>query len=120
MTLNWKACGSGRYTALASRIVGGKYFIQWQESYYSEEYGERYEVRRFNVDYQTKKGGGGKGNVDQTRIRTLAKAKALAEFHHAKLKALILEYGDTRAVPYQAWDQFKREKLEFERADSQP
>jgi hypothetical protein len=115
MPLNWKACGKGRYTALASRVVGGKYFIEWVESHYNNEYCERFEVRAFDVHYQTK-GGGGRGNVDQTKIRTLAKAKALAEFHHARMKALILEYGDTRTIPDQAWSQFSREKLEFEGA----
>jgi hypothetical protein len=119
MTLNWKACGAGRYTALASRIVGGKYFIEWVESRYSDEYCERYDVRSFDVDYQTK-GGGSIGNVSRTSIRTLAKAKALAELHHAKLKALILEYGDTRAIPGEAWGQFSREMLEWQLERAEP
>ena len=118
MTLNWKACGAGRYTALASRIVGGKYFIEWVESRYSDEYCERYHVRSFDVDYQTK--GGSIGNVSRTSIRTLAKAKALAELYHAKLKALILECGDARAIPSQAWGQFSDEMLEWQLERAEP
>jgi hypothetical protein len=111
--LNWKDCGNDHYAALASRIVGGKYFIEWQERCYSEHAGKTVEVRRFAVDYQTK-GCCSISNLDQSSIRTLAKAKALAEFHHAKMKALVLEYGDMDAVPSKAWDQFGREKLKFE------
>jgi hypothetical protein len=115
MTLNWKSRGSGRHTALASRTVGGKYFIQWVENYYSDGYCEQFEVRSFDVNYQTK-GGGCYGNVSQTKIRTLAKAKALAELHHAKLKALILEYGHPPAIPSEAWSRFKDEMWDWQRA----
>jgi hypothetical protein len=68
------------------------------------------ECRRYDVRYQTK-GGGGHGNVDQVSIRTLTKAKALAELHHQKLKELIGRYGDIRSVPEIAWGQFKNELL---------
>lgn len=121
ITLNWKARGNRRYEALASRIVGGKYFIEWVESRYSDDYCQHFEVRSFSVDYQ-RKGGGGHGNVDQTSIRTLAKAKALAEFHHAKMKALIIEHGGELGIPETAWSQFMREMLGWQRehADSKP
>jgi hypothetical protein len=66
MALNWKDNeDKTRSTALASRVVGGKYFIKWIEHYYSEQTCELLKVRRYSVDYQTK-GGGGIGNVDQT------------------------------------------------------
>jgi len=113
-TLNWNR-GDGRYDALASREVGGKYFIQWEESYYSAEYGERFEVRAYSVDYQFK-GGGGIGNVDRSDIRTLEKAKALAELHHQKSKDLIRKYGDYKNVPWEAWSQFNRELLAWQQS----
>ena len=113
MPLNWKDRGDGRYDALASRDVGGKYFIEWIESYYSEYRCEYVEVRAFRVDYQTK-GGGGIGNVSRTRIRTLEQAKRLAEFHHQKLKELINAYNGYRNVPSEAWSQFSRELLAWE------
>jgi hypothetical protein len=105
--LNWKSRGDGRFDALASRIVGGKYFIEWLERHHSNDYCEWHEVRAYSVDYQTK--GGGRGNVDQSSIRTLAEAKALAEAHHQKHKELIGRYGDLRNVPCEAWAQFNRE-----------
>jgi hypothetical protein len=101
MILNWKDRGDGRYDALASRVVGGKYFIQWVEGHYSEQAYGWIEDRRHRVDYQTK-GGGRIGNDDQTSIRTLEEAKALAEAHHQKHKALVDKYGDIRNVPYEA------------------
>jgi predicted trehalose synthase len=110
MTLNWKSRGDGRYEALASRIVGGKYFIQWEEGYYSNQAEAWIKTARYSVDYQTK-GGGGIGNVDQSEIHTLEAAKALAEAHHQKHKALIAEYGELCNVPDQAWSQFNREML---------
>jgi hypothetical protein len=110
-TLNWKAKGDGRYEALASRLVGGKYFIEWVESYYSEEYSERFECRYFDVDYQTK-GGGGRGNVSRIPPRTLEQAKALAELDHDKRAELIGKYGDR--IPQEAWSQLSREMLAYE------
>jgi hypothetical protein len=95
--LNWKARGNGRYNALASREVGGKYFIEWVESYYSQEYCERFEVRRYRVDYR-RKGSGGRGNIDNIDIRTLARAKALAELHHQKQRELLRHRRWRRAV----------------------
>ena len=112
MPLNWKDRGDGRYDALASRDVGGKYFIQWIESYYSEYRCEHVEVRAFHVDYQTKGGGG--GNVSRTNIPTLDRAKRLAEFHHQKQKELINAYNGYRNVPSEAWSQFSRELLAWE------
>src|SRR5215469_10025074 len=105
-TLNWKSRGDGRYDALASRVVGGKYFIRYQEGYWSEQSGSWVETRNYSVDYQTK-GGGGIGNVDQSSIRTLEQAKALAEAHHERHVKLICAYGDLRNVPYEAWSQFR-------------
>jgi hypothetical protein len=94
---------------LASRIVGGKYFIEWVESYYSNEYCEWREIRAYDVVYQTK-GGDGLGSVPhKSSIRTLAEAKALAEAHHQKHKELIVRYGDLRNVPDDDWSQVWRE-----------
>jgi len=115
-TLNWKDRGDGRYDALASRVVGGKYFIQWQEGHYSEQACAWVEDRCYNIDYQHK--GGGRGNVDQSDIRTLEKAKALAELHHQKHKELIRKYGDYKSVPYEAWGQFSRELLAWQQSAS--
>ena len=114
MTLNWKDRGDGRYDALASRKVGGKYFIRWVERYYSEQDCGWYEVRRYDVDYQPK--GAGRGNIDQYPMRTLEKAKALAEFDHQKRKELVDRYGDDRNVPSEAWYQFSRERRAWQEA----
>jgi hypothetical protein len=112
-SLNWKSRGDGRYDALASREVGGKYFIEWVERYYSDYSCELVECRRFRVDYQTK-GGGGIGNVDNVSIRTLGQAKQLAELHHAKRRSLIRKYGAYRDVPSDAWGQLNRELLAYQ------
>ncbi len=88
------------------------------ERYYSEDYGEWYDVRSFRVDYQTK-GGGSWGNVDRVSIRTLATAKALAETHHAKRKALICQYGDERNIPEEAWYRYSNEMLEWQQRAAQ-
>jgi hypothetical protein len=106
--MNWKDRGNGRYDALASRAVGGKYFIQWVESYYSDDYGQRFDVRAFNVDYQPK--GGGRGNIDQVKIRTLKEAKALAELDHNLRAQLLQQYGDYDRIPQEAWGQLGRER----------
>jgi hypothetical protein len=114
MTLNWKARGDGRYDALASRDVGGKYFIEWVESHYSADACELFEIRAYSVDYQTK-GSAGRGNIDQVSIRTLSQAKALAELHHDKHQELIRKYGaDLRDIPDEAWSQFRRELLAWQ------
>jgi hypothetical protein len=108
MPLNWKTRGGDRYDALASRVVGGKYFIEWIESHYSEQSCERLEVRGFRVDYQYR--GGCRGNISLTHhLGTLAKAQALAELDHARRKALFEKYGDERSVPDEAWCQFRRQ-----------
>jgi hypothetical protein len=109
-TLNWKSRGDGRYDALASRVVGGKYFIQYQEDYWSKQSGSWVETRNYSVDYQTR-GGGGIGNVDNLSILTLEQVKALAEADHQKRKELISKYGDLCNVSYEAWSQFRREML---------
>ena len=64
--LNWKDRGNrrydtvayGNYDALASREVGGKYFIEWREKHYSEDRCEWFEVRAYNVCYQDKAAAG--------------------------------------------------------------
>jgi hypothetical protein len=109
--LNWKDKGDGRHEALASRVVGGKYFIEWVESYYSDEYCQRFECRYFHVDYQTK-GGGGWGNVSRIHPRTLEQAKALAEFDHHRRVELLSSYGDR--IPQEAWSRFNAELLAYE------
>jgi hypothetical protein len=113
MTLNWKDRGDGRYDALASCEVGGKYFIQWEKGYFSEQTNGYVETRCFRVDYQMK-GGGSYGNVSQTHIHTLDKAKQLAELHHQKHKELLSAHGDYRKVPYEAWSRISCELLEWQ------
>ena len=115
MALNWKARGNGRYDALASRAVGGKYFIHWREKYYSEQVDRHVEAHWYEITYRSKDGGA--NNVDQISIRTLKKAKALAEFDHQKRKELINKYGDVRNVPYEAWSQFSVESLAWQKSD---
>jgi hypothetical protein len=119
--LNWKLRKMRRYNgtyynkyaALASRIVGGKYFIYWHEGYCSEQTSEWVEVRAYEVEYQTR-GGGTITNVSRTSIHTLPQAKALAELHHAKLRALINKYGTDRNIPEEAWRQFHDEMLTWQ------
>jgi hypothetical protein len=110
-TLNWKDRGDRRYDALASRTVGGKYFIYWCERYYSEDRCEWLDICKYRIDYRTK-GGGTIGNVDRTAVRTLKSAKAIAEFDHEKRKELIRKYG--ARAPEEAWSKFNREMLEFQ------
>jgi hypothetical protein len=102
--LNWKDHGDGQYDALASRAVGGKYFIKWIEYWCFDDQVER---RFFDVRYRYK--GGGELNISGFNIRTLANAKALAETHHAKRKALIDKYGSERAIPPEAWNKARAE-----------
>jgi hypothetical protein len=113
--MNWKDRGNGCYDALASRLVGGKYFIRWIETYYSDEYCERFDVRSYHVDYQTK-GGGGIGNISTYRIRRLEDAKALAELDHKLQKEIVLKYGELgRNIPSEAWSQLRREEEEWQK-----
>jgi hypothetical protein len=107
--LNWKDRGDGRYDALASRKVGGKYFIEWVERHYSNDSCEWWECRYYEVHYQPK-GAGGIGNIHQSTISTLAKAKALAELDHQKRKEMVDKYGER--FPEEAWWQFGREMRE--------
>jgi hypothetical protein len=111
--LKWKARGDGRYEALASRAVGGKYFIEWVERRYSETFYEWFECRCYDVDYQIK-GGGGRGNVNRVYIRTLEDAKALAQLDHDKQLELIRKYGGWDRIPGEAWYQFKNEMMEWQ------
>jgi hypothetical protein len=111
--LNWKAKGNDRYEALASRMVGGKYFIEWVGRHYSADYGA-YDCNFYCVSHQTK-GGGGIGNISRLGPRTLAQAKALAEFDHNQQRALIHKYGSYRQVPPdEAYDKLNREVLQWE------
>ena len=108
--LNWKQQSSGRYRALASRAVGGVYFIKYREAFYgNQNTGKGFWVRSFGLDYQFARGGA-RGNVSQIEHRTLQDVKALAEFHHEKLGNLIRQHGRD-AVP---WRQLQQEKLAFE------
>jgi len=105
--LNWKQQPSGRYRALASRAVGGVYFIDYRESFRGRlRTGKGFWVRSYCLHYNS-------GNVSQIDHRTLEEAKALAEFHHKKMDELYRQYGREK-VPSEAWSQLQREKLAFE------
>lgn len=112
-TLNWKDRGDGHYDALASRDVGGKYFIDWVESYYSSEYGETWDIRAFEVEYQSK-GSSGRGNISQVRIRTLALAQKLAQLHHDWYRDLIHKYGSHNVIPSNEWYEVGRALLAWQ------
>jgi len=105
--LNWKQQSSDRYRALASRAVGGIYFIQYRENFYGNpNTGKGFWVRAYYLDYNN-------GNVSQIEHRTLEEAKTLAEFHHEKMGELFRRYGREK-VPESAWYQFSQEKRAFE------
>jgi hypothetical protein len=111
--LNWRQQSSGRYRAIASRAVGGVYWIDYEESFYGSYHHSRgFWVRSYRVDYAFPRGGGSHGNVSQVPLRTLADAKALAEFHHWKMGDLRRQHGDN--IPSEAWHPFSQEKRAFE------
>jgi hypothetical protein len=107
MTLNWKQQSEKRWRALASRAVGGVYFIDYTEHFCgSYHYGRGFWVRSYRLDY-------GSGNVSQVPHRTLDEAKALAEFHHQKMGELFQQHGRDN-VPNEAWHRLQQEKRTFE------
>jgi hypothetical protein len=106
-TLNWKQQPSGRYRALASRVVGGVYFIDYREAFYgNQNTGKGFWVRCYHLGYNC-------GNVSQIEHRTLEEAKTLAEFHHQKTGELVRQYGRGN-IPDSAWHQLSQEKRAFE------
>lgn|SRR5262245_1360893 len=112
-SMNWKDKGDGRFEALASREVGGKYFIEWHEGHYSNQINGWLECGQYGIDYQWK-GGGGRGNVNVVRGCTIELAKAIAEKDHEERQKVIREFG--AYVPYEAWDRFHREMLAWQQA----
>jgi hypothetical protein len=113
--LNWKQQQpSGRYRALGSRPVGGVYWIDYTESFAGSYHHSRgFWVRSYRVEHAPK-GGGGYGNLSQVPHRTLEDAKAVAEFHHEKMRELLRQHGDLRSVPDMTWYQLNKQKLAFE------
>jgi len=110
--LNWKQQPTGRYRALASRAVHGVYWIDYTETMHGNlNTGKGFWIRSYGVETSV---GGGRSNVSRVPHRTLADAKAVAEFDHEKKCELLRQYGDWRSIPNEAWRQLSDETLAFE------
>jgi hypothetical protein len=94
--LNWKQQSSGRYRALASRAVGGVYFIDYTESFYGSYHHSRgFWVRSYTIEHDNS------NHLSLVPYRTLEIAKAVAEFHHQKA----CECDDRYRISDEVWSE---------------